>query len=113
MADTLVDRRDMDFVLYEQLDISTLTRLERFSHLSKDEFDMVLEQALKFARNDLAPTNADGDLIGAQWKEGNVILPKSFHGPSAAVCRTGVGCIHRGTRGGWTGTAFDPLYCSL
>ena len=81
MADTLVDRRDMDFVLYEQLDISALTRLERFSHLSKDEFDMVLEQALKFARNDLAPTNADGDLIGAQWKEGNVILPESFHGP--------------------------------
>src|SRR5664280_2887357 len=81
MASTLVDRRDMDFVLYERLGITALTTSEKYSHFSKQEFDMVLDQAVKFAQNDLAPTNVDGDRIGAQWKEGKVTLPPSFHGP--------------------------------
>jgi alkylation response protein AidB-like acyl-CoA dehydrogenase len=81
MASSIVDRRDMDFVLYEQLGITTLTTSGKYSHFSKQEFDMVLDQAVKFAQNDLAPTNVDGDRIGAQWKEGKVTLPPSFHGP--------------------------------
>jgi alkylation response protein AidB-like acyl-CoA dehydrogenase len=71
----------MDFVLYEQLGITALTASEKYSHFSKQEFDMVLDQAVKFAQNDLAPTNVEGDRIGAQWKEGKVSLPPSFHGP--------------------------------
>jgi len=81
MAGSIVDRRDMDFVLYEQLGITALTASEKYSHFSKQEFDMVLDQALKFAQNDLAPTNVDGDRIGAQWRQGKVTLPPSFHGP--------------------------------
>jgi hypothetical protein len=79
----------MDFVLYEQLDITALTASEKYSHFSKQEFDMVLDQALKFAQNDLAPTNVDGDRIGAQWKEGNVTLPPSFHGPLQQYAQQG------------------------
>ncbi|HNY65048.1 MAG TPA: acyl-CoA dehydrogenase [Deltaproteobacteria bacterium] len=81
MASPLVDRRDMDFVLYEQLDLAGLTSAGIFSHLTKDDFGMVLDQAIRFAQNDLAPTNADGDQTCAQWKDGKVTLPPSFHGP--------------------------------
>jgi hypothetical protein len=79
----------MDFVLYEQLDITALTASEKYSHFSKQEFDMVLDQAVKFAQNDLAPTNVEGDRIGAQWKDGKVILPPSFHGPLQQYARQG------------------------
>ena len=41
MASSIVDRRDMDFVLYEQLGITALTTSEKYSHFSKQEFDMV------------------------------------------------------------------------
>jgi hypothetical protein len=79
----------MDFVLYEQLDITALTASEKYSHFSKQEFDMVLDQAVKFAQNDLAPTNVEGDRIGAQWKDGKVILPPSFHGPLQQYAQQG------------------------
>ncbi len=90
MANLLVEKRDVDFVLYEQFDIVKLTEKEKFSHLSRDEFDMVLDQALKFAENDLAPTNKDGDEIGAKWEDGGkVTLPKSFYAPLEAFAEGG------------------------
>ncbi len=89
MANLLVEKRDIDFVLYEQFEVQKLTEKEKFSHLSKDEFDMVLDQALKFAENDLAPTNKDGDSIGAKWKDGTVTLPQSFYAPLDAIGQAG------------------------
>ncbi|HSV97405.1 MAG TPA: acyl-CoA dehydrogenase [Spirochaetota bacterium] len=81
MASLLVEKRDIDFILYEQFDILKLTKKDKFSYFSKDEFDMTIEQALKFAENELAPINQDGDRIGAKWDNGKVTVPPSFHGP--------------------------------
>ncbi len=81
MANNLVNKRDVDFVLYEQIGIMDLTRRELYSIYSKDEFDMVIEQAIKFAENELEPCNVDGDRIGARWKDGEVTLPASFYNP--------------------------------
>ncbi len=81
MASVLVEKRDIEFVLYEQFDILQLTNKEKFSLFSKDEFDMIIEQALKFSDNVLAPINQDGDRIGAKWDNGKVTLPESFHRP--------------------------------
>ncbi|HDP81140.1 MAG TPA: acyl-CoA dehydrogenase [Spirochaetes bacterium] len=97
MADTLVDRRDVAFVLYEQFDILKLTERKKFQDFSRDEFDMTIDQALKFAENDLAPINAEGDRTGAQWKDGAVTLPESFH---RALKLFG--------EGGWVGACEDP-----
>ncbi len=77
MASLLVEKRDIDFVLYEQFDIVKLTEKERFSHCSREDFDMILSHALKFAESILAPINQEGDKIGAQWKDGKVTLPES------------------------------------
>jgi hypothetical protein len=76
MASSLVEKRDIDFILYEQFDILELTKKEKFSYFSKDEFDMTIEQALKFAENDLATVNQDGDRIGAKWDNGKVTVPR-------------------------------------
>jgi len=81
MPDSLVSKRDIDFVLYEQFEILGLTEKPRFEYFSRDEFDMVVEQAKKFAGNELEPANEDGDRIGASWKNGEVKLPESFYRP--------------------------------
>ncbi len=89
MANLLVDKRDVDFVLYEQLEVQNLTQKEKFNHLSREEFEMVLEQALKFAENSIAPTNKEGDEIGAKWENGKVTIPESFHEPLRAFGEAG------------------------
>ena len=81
MANKLVNKRDVDFVLHEQIGIMELTKKELYSQYSKDEFDMVVEQAVKFAENELEPCNIDGDRTGASWKDGKVTLPQSFYNP--------------------------------
>ena len=97
MASSLVEKRDIDFILYEQFDILELTKKEKFSYFSKDEFDMTIEQALKFAENDLAAVNQDGDRIGAKWDNGKVTVPASFHGPLKTYGEAG-----------WVSAADDP-----
>jgi alkylation response protein AidB-like acyl-CoA dehydrogenase len=74
MANLLVEKRDMEFVLYEQLDIEKLTKTEKFKHCSKDEFSMIIEQAIKFSENVLAPVNREGDENSPKWENGIVTL---------------------------------------
>ncbi|HBM49640.1 MAG TPA: hypothetical protein DD385_05775, partial [Marinobacter sp.] len=50
MTDTLIDRRDLAFQLYEVMDTEALTQRERFSEHSKDTFDAVIETADKMAK---------------------------------------------------------------
>ncbi len=56
MASLLVEKRDIDFICNEQFDILELTKKEKFSYFSKDEFDMTIEQALKFAKTNWPPS---------------------------------------------------------
>lgn len=97
MGNLLVDKRDVDFILYEQFDILELTKMEKFENFSKDEFDMVIEQGMKFALNVLAPVNEDGDRIGAKWNNGKVTLPESFHKP-----------LKMFGEGGWVAACEEP-----
>lgn len=81
MGSLLVDKRDVEFVLFEQFNIMDLTKKQMFENFSKADFEMVLDQALKFAENELAPVNKEGDMDGAKWENGKVIIPESFRKP--------------------------------
>ena len=81
MATLLVDKRDVKFVLYEQLDIEQLSNTARYSDYSKDMYDMVLEQAWKLAENEMAPANREGDEEGCNWEDGRVQVPRCYHRP--------------------------------
>ena len=85
----LVDERDVRFVLFDQLQISELTKTEAFQEHSDEVFQMVLTEAHRLAENVLAPTNADGDRIGAEYADGKVTLPESFHACYQAACEGG------------------------
>ena len=49
MGNLLVDERDVEFVLYEQLCVEDLCKTERYKDFTKQDFDMVIEEARKLA----------------------------------------------------------------
>jgi alkylation response protein AidB-like acyl-CoA dehydrogenase len=60
MADFL-SRRDVDFLLYEWLDVVALTKRDHFAEHSRDTFDAVLELSEDIATKCFAPHNKKGD----------------------------------------------------
>ncbi len=81
MAQQIADRRDIEFVLYEQLDTEALAKEKAFSGLNRKTFDMIINEARNFAIKELLPTYVDSDRIGVTFKDGKVTVPESFHKP--------------------------------
>lgn len=57
----LVSRRDLDFLLYEWLDVEQLTKRERFAEHSRDTFDAVLDLCEQLATRYFANHNKKSD----------------------------------------------------
>ncbi|MBI5590943.1 MAG: acyl-CoA dehydrogenase [Deltaproteobacteria bacterium] len=79
MAQVIADRRDMDFVLYEQMNAQDLAKEEKFAGLNKKAFDIILSEARNFALKEILPTRVDGDRIGVRLENGRVRVPESYH----------------------------------
>ena len=79
MAQVISDRRDIDFVLYEQLKAEELTKIDRYKDLNKKVFDMIITEARNFAVKELLPTFAEGDREGLRFENGQVKVPACFH----------------------------------
>ena len=79
MAQILADRRDIDFVLFEQLKVEELTKHERFADFNRKGIDLIVSEARNLAVKEILPTQVDGDRIGAQFAAGKVTMPPSFH----------------------------------
>ena len=79
MAQQIADRRDIDFVLYEQLEIESLTRHDRYSDMNRKMFDMILTEARNFAIKEVLPLNEEGDRVGLVFENNQVKVPESFH----------------------------------
>lgn len=78
MAQYVVERRDVDFVLHEQLEIGNLSSNERFAEYTKKTIDLVVSEARNLAVKEVLPTNAPGDHQGCQLENGQVIIPEEF-----------------------------------
>ncbi len=78
MAQYVADRRDIDFVLHEQLEISDLSKNEKFAEYTKKTIDLVVSEARNLAVKEVLPTNAPGDLQGCKLENGQVIIPEDF-----------------------------------
>ena len=74
MADFL-SRRDVDFLLYEWLDVVELTKRDHFAEHSRDTFDAVLDLSADIATKCFAPHNKKGDQNGPTvGPDGKVVL---------------------------------------
>jgi len=77
MTDTLIDRRDMAFQLYEVMETQALTGRERFREHSKETFDTVIETADRMAKEKFANHNSAADKNEPRFINGQVeMLPE-------------------------------------
>ena len=79
MAQLIADRRDVDFVLHEQLKVGELSKHEKFAEFNKKTIDLVVSEARNLALKELLPIQVDGDREGARLENGKVTVPESFH----------------------------------
>ena len=61
MPSLLLSRRDLDFLLYEWLDVELLTKRERFAEHSRETFDAVLDLSEQVATRHFATHNKKAD----------------------------------------------------
>lgn len=81
MSNLLVNQRDQEFLLFEQLGIEKLFQTETFKDFSKEDALMMLKEAEKMALNEILPTYAVGDKEGCTLKDGIVSVPKCYRAP--------------------------------
>jgi alkylation response protein AidB-like acyl-CoA dehydrogenase len=81
MAQLISDRRDMDFVLYEQLQIESLFKTKKFNDLNRKMLNMVVSEARNLGIKEILPTYAEGDREGVAFESGQVKVPECFHRP--------------------------------
>ncbi|MBB5913033.1 butyryl-CoA dehydrogenase [Nocardia transvalensis] len=62
MESLIMSARDIEFLLYEWLDVTGLTARERYREHSRETFDQVLELSRELAAKHFAPHNREGDL---------------------------------------------------
>lgn len=81
MAQVIADRRDVDFVLHEQLEVEKLSKHERFADFNKKTVDMIVSEARNLAIKELLPVQKPGDEEGCRLENGVVTVPESFRKP--------------------------------
>ena len=72
MSPFAVDKRDVQFCLYEFLNAENLCKLPKYKEFNKEVFDMVLDEAVKFSTEILAPLNIILDREGVGFDKGKV-----------------------------------------
>ncbi len=76
MSSLILSRRDLDFLLYEWLDVTRLTRRDRYAGHSRETFDAILDLSAQIATEQFAPHNRASDLQEPALEDGAVrILP--------------------------------------
>ncbi len=79
MAQFIADRRDIEFVLHEQLQVEKLSKHERFAEFNKKTVNMIVSEARNLAVKEILPTQMLGDQEGCKFENGKVTVPESFH----------------------------------
>lgn len=98
MAQLIADRRDVDFVLHEQLNASSFSKYEKFGEFNKKTIDMIVSEARSFAIKEIYPTQVLADK-GCTFDNGQVKVPESFHRVNELFLK-----------GEWLGMADSPEY---
>jgi len=79
MAQQIADRRDVDFVLHEQLHVEELSKHDIYAEFNKKTVDLIVSEARNLAIKEILPTQEDGDREGTKFENGQVTVPESFH----------------------------------
>jgi alkylation response protein AidB-like acyl-CoA dehydrogenase len=78
MAQKLVDRRDLDFVIWEQMGSERFLQHNAYREFNKKTCQMIITEARALAVKEILPTLAAGDRQGVRFEKGRVMVPDCF-----------------------------------
>jgi len=78
MAQQLVDRRDQDFVIWEQINCADILNHEKYAEFNPKTCSLIINEARALAIKELLPLLAEGDTEGVRFENGTVKVPQSF-----------------------------------
>lgn len=90
MASLILSRRDLDFLLYEWLDVESLCMRPRFDEHSRETFDAVLDLCEQLATDKFAPHNRKADENEPQFDGERVSLIPETGEALRAFCDAGL-----------------------
>ena len=81
MAEFYADLRDLKFVLFDQCEMDKVLQLAPFAELDRETLEAVLDEAHRFAKNQMAPMNEPSDRIGVKYdnETSKVTVPEVYH----------------------------------
>ncbi|MBF0100528.1 MAG: acyl-CoA dehydrogenase [Desulfobacterales bacterium] len=79
MAQSIADRRDVEFVLYEQLKVDEFAKHEKYADFNKKTVDQIVNAARNLSVKEVLPTQKIGDQEGCKLENGKVTVPEVFH----------------------------------
>ena len=78
MSQYLVDLRDVQFLLFEYLDVEKLLKYPRYQDFDREMFEMIIAEGLQQAQEVAAPLGPLGDRKGVKFDDGKVEMPQEF-----------------------------------
>lgn len=99
MSEYVAPVREMRFVLNEIAGLEAITGLPGYEDAGADLVGAILDEAGKFAANELAPINRSGDLSGSRLENGVVYTPEGFKE-----------AYRKFVDAGWASVAFNTEY---
>jgi alkylation response protein AidB-like acyl-CoA dehydrogenase len=78
MAQVIADRKDVDFVLFDQLNVDSVSKHPQFAEFSRKTIELIVTEARNLAIKEILPTQKDGDEVGCHLVDGKVTVPQSF-----------------------------------
>lgn len=99
MAHYKVNERDLFFILKDQLNYKRLCELERYREIDEETLDMLVTEAIKFAKQEVAPLQEIGEQWGVHFENGKVQCAPEFREMFKLYGENG-----------WTALARDPEY---
>ena len=79
MAQQVADRRDQDFVIWEQMECEEILKNDIYQDFNRKTCDTILTEARSLAIKELLPLMAEGDQQGVRLENGTVKVPDNFH----------------------------------
>jgi butyryl-CoA dehydrogenase len=83
-------RSTLDFLLYDWLQVQTLSSRERFAEHSREMYDAVLDTCERIARDKFAPHNRTVDAQAPSFDGEKVVLPQATHEAHKAYVDSGM-----------------------
>jgi alkylation response protein AidB-like acyl-CoA dehydrogenase len=78
MGDFKINPKEIFFILKEQLDYGSLCELPRYADLNAKALDLMVNEAIAFAKGVVAPLNEVGESHGLTFDNGVVTCPPGF-----------------------------------